>query len=192
MTSTQTLPQQIVDFWTEIGPAGWYTTDAAVDTRIRDRFGDIWEQARRGAYLRWITQPRGALAYLILTDQFPRNMFRGDPRSFATDPMALAAALRATEAGHDLSIDGAMRQFFYLPFMHAETRNYQDRGVCLFLTRMPGTDNLDHARAHRLVIRRYGRFPYRNAVLGRETSPLEQVFLSTGGYAAALAEVRAT
>lgn len=190
MTLATDLPDRIVDFWTEIGPKGWYATEAALDTRIRDSFGAAWEQAHNGAFLEWGATARGALAYLILTDQFPRNMFRGDGRSFATDARALAASFRFTHASLDLTVAGPIRQFFYLPFMHAETRSAQDHGVCLFLMRMPGTDNLEHARAHRLVIRRFGRFPYRNAALGRHTSPLEQAFLDQGGYGAALAELR--
>ena len=179
----------IVSFWTEIGPSAWYATDPDLDARIRARFEPTWQAARAGAFRDWWRRPGGALAYLLLTDQFPRNMFRGSGLSFATDSAAFECAVHATQANIDLSVPPPLRQFFYLPFMHAETRPAQQRGVCLFLTRMPGTDNLDHARAHRWVIRRFGRFPYRNDALGRETSGPEAEFLHQGGYGAALRAV---
>lgn len=187
--SARTTPDEIVGFWTETGPAGWYAGGAELDARIRDRFMGAWEQARSGGFRDWWSTPHSALAYLILTDQFPRNMFRDDPRAFATDSAAVEAALMFVSRGYDGAIEGTMKQFFFLPFMHAERRNEQDRAVCLFLTRMPGTDNLRHARAHRHIIRLFGRFPYRNAALGRQTSTLEQAFLDAGGYRAALEAV---
>jgi uncharacterized protein (DUF924 family) len=176
----------IVTFWSEVGPEKWYASDPALDATIRTRYLATWVNAARGDYRDWLGSPRGALGYLILTDQFPRNMFRDDPRAFATDRVARTAAILATQREWDLALPEPIRQFFYLPFMHAETVPDQDRGVCLILARMPltGQDNLLHARAHREVIRRFGRFPHRNAVLGRNSTPDEAAFLAAGGYGA--------
>jgi len=177
---------EIVTFWDEVGPQGWYAVDPALDRTIRDRFLDVWVNAVRGDYRDWLSAPRGALGYLILTDQFPRNMFRGDRRAFATDARARNAAIIAVQRKWDLQTPEPIRQFFYLPFMHAETTADQDRGVRLIIARLPetGQSNLLHARAHREVIRRFGRFPYRNQALGRVTTPAEQAFLDAGGYGA--------
>jgi len=164
-----------------------------LDDTIRTRFEAAWTAARDGACGLWITAPRSTLAYIILTDQFPRNMFRGDPRSFATDRSARAAAKIAMDRGWDLRVAEPERQFFYLPLMHSENQIDQDRAVRLLCERMPetGAGNLIHAKAHREVIRRYGRFPYRNEALGRSNTPAEDVFLSDGGYGAILRELEA-
>ena len=188
-------PDEIVTFWTdEVGPAGWYKSDPELDETIRTRFEATWEQARAGACGLWITAPRSTLAYIILTDQFPRNMFRGDARSFATDRSARAAAKIAMDRGWDMRIPEPERQFFYLPLMHSENQIDQDRTVRLLCERMPetGAGNLLHAKVHREVIRRYGRFPYRNAALGRTNTPAEETFLSGGGYGAILRELEGT
>lgn len=183
----------IIDFWAAAGPEGWYRQDEAFDATIRDRFLPDWEEARAGRREGWVNGPDGALAYLILTDQFPRNMFRGDPRSFATDALALAAARRAVEADWDMGIAEPMRQFFYLPFMHAEDPDAQARCCALIAERLPqtGADNLRHAEAHAWVIDRFGRFPYRNAALERDTSADEAAFLAEGGYGVALRAIDA-
>lgn len=182
---------EIVDFWEEVGQEGWYAQDAALDDAIRARFLGQWETARAGGLRHWLSAPSGALGYLILTDQFPRNMFRNDPRAFATDARARVAARIATQRNWDLDVDEPIRQFFYLPFMHGETTADQDRAMVMILARMPetGASNLLHARAHRAVIRRFGRFPYRNAALGRKTTPQEQAFLDAGGYGAVVEEL---
>ena len=180
-------PQRIVEFWIgEVGPSGWYQSDAALDARIAAEFGETWEAARRGAFDGWFHQPEGALALLILLDQFPRNMFRDDARAFATDAQALALAKRSIGEGVDFRTREPERQFFYLPLMHSESIADQDRCVRLMLTRMPrtGAENLPHARAHREVIRRFGRFPYRNEALGRVSTPAERAWLDAGGYSA--------
>ena len=183
-----TRVEDVLAFWLdEIGPEGWYAVSPAIDARVRDRFLPAWQDATEGAFGLWLTYPSGVLAYLILTDQFPRNMFRDDPRAFATDPMARAAAKGAILRDWDLRIDPPARQFFYLPLMHSEDPVDQDRCVRLFVDRMPG-DNVLHARAHRTVIRRFGRFPFRNQALGRATLPDEAAWLADGGYGA---EVRA-
>lgn len=180
----------VIDFWIhEIGEAGWYAGTARIDAMVRDRFADLWHEAMEGGLGPWLMSPRGALAYLIVTDQFPRNIFRDDPRAFASDAIARAAAKLAIEKGWDMEISEPERQFFYLPLMHAENLVDQDRSVEMFATRMPetGAENLLHAKAHRDVIRRHGRFPTRNAALGRANSPEEDRYLSEGGYGAVLA-----
>lgn len=187
-------PEEILEFWLDhVGPSGWYRQDEALDAEIREKFQPAWSHAQAGAYSLWLTYPTGVLAYLILTDQFPRNMFRGDKRAFASDLAALAAAKCAIDKGWDLRIDEPARQFFYLPLMHSESQTDQDRCVRLMLTRMPesGEENLVHAKAHREVIRRYGRFPYRNAALQRPSNAHEIEFEAQGGYGAVLREMRA-
>ncbi|WP_254368196.1 DUF924 family protein [Paracoccus sp. Z118] len=176
-------PDEINRFWLdEVGPKGWYVQSDELDQQIRARFMGAWQDAGQLTQ-GWADTPEGALAALILTDQFPRNMFRGDSRSFATDPLAQKIAEAAIEAGHDLATPEPGRQFFYLPFEHAEDLDAQDRAVALFAERMPG-ENLLHAQLHRDTIARFGRFPWRNAALGRESTPAEQAVLDAGGYGA--------
>jgi len=179
-----TEPEEINRFWIEeIGPKGWYKVDDALDEEIRRRFRADWEEIAGGALPRWPWSARATLARLILADQFPRNMFRGEGRSFATDVLARRWAKWAVEARKDQKVKAPERQFFYLPLMHSEVLADQDRSVRLFLSRMPGgNDNLGHARAHREVIREFGRFPYRNEALGRRSSAKERDYLEAGGY----------
>ncbi len=186
-------PENILDYWLDIvGPERWYATDDALDADIRRRFGAAWEAARDGRLGTCGSDPRGALAHIILTDQFPRNMFREDPRAFATDRLARECAERALHRGWDLRVPEPERQFFYLTLMHSECQSDQDRCVRLISSRMPqtGAHNLLHARAHREVIRRFGRFPYRNAALGRHTTEAEAAFLADGGYGALVRELQ--
>ncbi|MEM8538550.1 MAG: DUF924 family protein [Pseudomonadota bacterium] len=182
-------PDDILRFWLdECSPEDWYKSDPDFDATITDRFGQAWQEATEGALGLWLTYPSGTLAYIILTDQFPRNMFRGTAQAFATDEPALAAAKMAIDRRWDMRINEPARQFFYLPLMHAENLCDQDRAVRLIHARMPehGESNRLHARAHRAVIRDFGRFPYRNAALGRKTTQAEQSFLNAGGYGAAV------
>jgi len=174
----------ILQYWTDLGPAGWYDQNDAVDAEIRDRFMDDWIALRAGAYHNWQSCPQGVLAYLILADQFPRNMFRGDARSFATDGRAHAVATRAWQHRLDLKVEEPLRQFFYMPMMHSESSFDQDHCVCLMLSRLPqaGDGSALHARAHREIIRKFGRFPYRNDALGRTSTPAEIAFMTEGGY----------
>jgi uncharacterized protein (DUF924 family) len=180
---------EVLTFWEEAGPDAWYRKDDSFDLTLRDRFGTLWDSAATGACNHWARGPRGALALIVLLDQFPRNMFRDSPRAFYTDALALRFASLALARGWDLKIDGPLRQFFYMPFMHSEHLTDQDRSVRLMKARMEGTNNLLHARAHREIIRRYGRFPYRNAALGRASTPEEKAFLSGGGYGEILQEL---
>ncbi|MCL4674931.1 MAG: DUF924 family protein [Pararhodobacter sp.] len=175
----------ILRYWTELGPESWYAGGEALDGDIRDRFLDTWTEAAGGAFQGWMVSAEGMLAYILLTDQFPRNMFRGQARAFSTDTRARSVASRAWQHKADLRIDEPLRQFFYLPFMHSESTFDQDRCVCLMVARMPqgGRNSILHARAHREIIRRYRRFPFRNTALGRDSSPSEAEFLASGGYA---------
>ncbi len=187
-------PEEVLGFWLdEVGPEGWYGASDSLDQRVRDRFSDAWENARQGAYALWLTYSSGTLAYIILTDQFPRNMFRGEARAFATDRVALAAAKVAINRGWDMRINEPARQFFYLPLMHSENLCDQERCVRLICERMPlhGPENMIHARAHREVIRQFGRFPYRNAALDRPSTALERDYQAQGGYDATLRQLMA-
>ncbi len=182
-------PEEVLAFWLdECTPEDWYKSEPEFDARIRERFLTTWQAATEGSLGLWLTYPSGTLAYIILTDQFPRNMFRDTGDAFATDDLARAAAKMAIDRNWDMKIDEPARQFFYLPLMHAENLCDQDRAVRLIHSRMPetGENNRDHACAHRAVIRDYGRFPYRNEALGRKTTPAEQSFLDAGGYGAAI------
>jgi len=187
-------PDDILNFWLdEIGPDGWYRGGEDLDATIRDRFEADWQRARDGSLSLWLTYPSGTLAYIILTDQFPRNMFRDTAKSFELDKAARAAAKMAIAKGWDLRIDEPARQFFYMPLMHSENLADQDRCVRLIMSRMPeaAASQLLHAKAHREVIRRFGRFPYRNTALSRDTPPAEARFLEEGGYGAAVRELQA-
>jgi uncharacterized protein (DUF924 family) len=177
----------VLDFWlTEIGEDGWFAVAAQVDEAIRARFLAAWEMARAGGLSGWAETAEGALAFLILTDQFPRNMFRGDPRAFASDAIARDVARVAIARGDDLAVPLPQRVFFYLPFEHSEEIADQHWSVALMDART--ADSRDgyplHARAHRAIIERFGRFPFRNAALSRATTPEEQAFLDEGGYGA--------
>ncbi len=186
-------PDEVLKFWLdEVGPAGWYAPSEELDQEIKDRFEETWEAARKGACGLWLTYPSGTLAYIILTDQFPRNMFRGSAKSFATDRAALAAAKIAIKRKWDMQIDEPARQFFYLPLMHSENLCDQERCVRLMHERMPkyGAGNIVHARAHREIIRQFGRFPYRNEALERKSTAPEQEYVAKGGYGKTLRQLQ--
>ena len=186
-------PKDVLDFWLdEVGEKGWYKGSRALDAKVKDRFEDAWERARSGTCGLWLTYPSGTLAYIILMDQFPRNMFRGKAESFATDRHAVAAAKSAIGRKWDLAIDEPARQFFYLPLMHSENLCDQERCIRLICERMPqtGADTLLHARAHREVIRQFGRFPYRNEALGRKSTLPEIAYLKAGAYGHTLRQLQ--
>ncbi|MCB1364875.1 MAG: DUF924 domain-containing protein [Rhodobacteraceae bacterium] len=188
-------PEEVLSFWLDdVGEARWYEADARLDAEVRDRFLESWEAACDGRFSLWLTYPSGTLAYIILTDQFPRNMFRGEARAFASDRAALSAAKAAIDKGWDMRIAEPARQFFYMPLMHSENLADQERCVRLLCQRMPesGKANLLHARAHREVIRLFGRFPFRNDALRRSTTDPEEAFVSSGGYGATVRKLQAT
>lgn len=172
----------IVAFWHEAGPERWFKKDPAFDEEIRLRFLAIHEAAADGMLRDWEKSPEGTLALLILLDQFPRNMFRGQARAFATDPMARTVAAGALVRGFDAQVPADMRSFFYLPFEHSEDMADQERALALY-NAAGDTENLKWAEIHADIIRRFGRFPHRNATLGRATTAEEQAFLDQGGFA---------
>lgn len=183
--------RHILQFWLdEVGEAGWYKADDAVDAAIRDRFLPAWQAAHDAGAAPWMDDAEGALASLILLDQFPRNMFRGDPRAFATDGPARACAAAAIVRNFDRETPMPQRQFFYLPYEHSEDPLDQARGVELIADRLGEGETLLHARVHQEIISRFGRFPYRNAALNRQTTADEQAFLDGPGYAGILKELR--
>ena len=173
-------PAAIIAFWREAGADRWFKKDAAFDSEIKRRFLATHEAAAAGKLTNWESSADGALALLILLDQFPRNMFRGETRAFATDPLARAVASRAILNGFDGAFPD-LRGFFYLPFQHSENLADQERGVALYKA-IGDADGLKWAEIHADIIRKFGRFPHRNAVLGRVTTPDEQKFLDDGGF----------
>ena len=176
------IPQDVIGFWLQAGPQKWFKKLVAFDEAIRLKFEPVHHRAARGEYDGWIEDPQGALALLILLDQFPRNLYRGSAHAFATDPKAHAFALTAVDRGFDRQVEPILRNFFYLPFEHSERLADQDYAVAL-CTEAGDPDNLKWAGLHRDIIVRFGRFPHRNRALGRTTTPQEQEFLDEGGFA---------
>lgn len=180
MSSPLATAEDVVAFWRDAGPSRWYRKDKAFDRAFHDRFLVTHEAAARGELDGWLATPEGALALCILLDQFPRNAFRDSPRMFATDPKARAVARSASASECDKQVDAELRQFFVMPFMHSEEP--ADQQLCVRLAKELPTDTLRYAEQHRDIIERFGRFPHRNAVLGRPTSVEEQRFLDEGGF----------
>ncbi len=179
-------PAEIVAFWRAAGFDRWFTKDAAFDDAIRTRFLPTYEAAAAGRLDRWADSADGALALVLVLDQFPRNLFRGTPRAFATDAAALKAAEIARARGVDLRTEPDLRPFFYLPLMHSEDLGHQKQCVAIYETLVaegPGNEaGLKSAREHADIISRFGRFPHRNVILGRDTTKDEQAFLDSGGF----------
>lgn len=178
-------PIAVLDFWLgQIGPEGWYAGGEEVDALCMI-FADLWQAAREGGLDHWADGTVGSLAFLILTDQIPRNIHRGSELAFATDALALAAAKRALTEGWDLGAPEPERQFFYMPFEHSEDPEDQATAIRLMEERLGSDPDMAlHARAHAEVIRRFGRFPTRNAALGRVSTAEEENYLAEGGYGA--------
>lgn len=184
---TDVRPEDVIRFWMDdVGPEGWFAATEAMDAQIRDRFMAAWKAAAAGELDCWSLRPEGALALVILLDQFPRNMFRGSEAAYSSDRKALATAKQALSHGFDIQVSEAERFMFYLPLMHSESITDQDRCVRLIMTRMPKTGALPlkHAREHRDVIRRFGRFPRRNEPLGRSSTDAEQNWMADEAHAA--------
>jgi len=181
MNPTFASPNEVVKFWRDAGPERWFRKDVAFDTLFRERFAAEHEAAARGDLAGWQDSAEGALALLILLDQYPRNSFRNTARMFATDAQAVAIADAAIARGFDRAVGDDMRRFFYLPFMHSEQLANQERSVALY--RALDGDGLRYAEIHRNAIARFGRFPHRNPVLGRAMTAEEQKYLDEGGFA---------
>jgi len=176
-----TQPQEVVDFWLDAGPTQWFSKSAQFDADFCARFEAAHMAAAARQLDAWLDEPAGAIALMILLDQFPRNAYRDTGHMFATDALALHFAERAIAAGHDLKVDASLRQFFYMPFEHAENPAAQNRAIALMEPR--GADAVRWAVLHRDIIKRFGRFPHRNAALGRQTTQAEREFLESGGFA---------
>ena len=171
----------VVRFWfEELTPKEWYGPPERVDAEIAARFGETYETLRGGVPPDWLETPRGFLAAILVLDQFPRNMFRGEPRAFATDKEALALAKQAIAAGVDAKLPRAQRAFIYMPFQHSENAEDQARSVGLFMA-LRNPVNLDYAIRHQDIIERFGRFPHRNAILDRYSTAEEWDFLKQPG-----------
>lgn len=174
-------PAAVVAFWRQAGPKRWFRKDEVFDAQFRERFADAHEAAVQHRLDAWMGSADACLALLILLDQYPRNAFRGSARMFASDPQAREVAAIALQRGFDQAVAADLRQFFYLPLMHSESLDDQRRSLAL--CRALGADNLKYAQIHLDVIERFGRFPHRNALLGRDTTAQEQAFLDSGGFA---------
>ncbi len=171
----------IVEFWREAGEDKWFVKDEAFDEICRQRFLEDHFAAARRDFEHWVDTPDGALALMILLDQFPRNFFRKTGHMYATDSLARMYAHRALEQGHDISTDARLRAFFYMPFMHSEDLDDQRR--CVELCSEGSPSNLEYAHDHFDIVQHFGRFPHRNAILGRRSTEEEQAYLDAGGFA---------
>ena len=175
-------PQDVLTFWRAAGPPKWFRKNVDFDREITQRFLACHEAAAAGRLAEWEATPEGALALLILLDQFPRNMFRDSVRAFATDPLARAVAERAVARGLHRQMPSGERMFFQLPFEHSENLADQERSLALS-REINGGKADSYADGHADIIRRFGRFPHRNATLGRLSTAEEQAFLDGGGFA---------
>jgi len=172
-------PADILAFWREAGRDRWYRKDDAFDDEVRRRYLELWRAAAAGELSSWEASDDGALALVIVLDQFPRNMFRGEAQAFSSDAAAREVAHRAIVRGADARIEPVLQEFIYMPFMHSEHLVDQLRCVELF---RDSEENIKYAREHADIIRRFGRFPHRNHILGRTTTPEEKTFLDAGGF----------
>lgn len=177
----ESLPAEILAFWRDAGRDRWYRRDDGFDTQVRARYLELWRKATAGELSSWETSDDGALALTIVLDQFPRNMFRDDALTYASDSLAREVAARAIDRGVDTRIDPALLEFLYMPFMHSEHLPDQLRCVELFRG-TENAENIGYAEQHAEIVRRFGRFPHRNRILGRPTTPEEQAFLDAGGF----------
>ena len=173
--------QTVLQFWfTELTPQQHFAKDAALDESIRTRFGPTLEAAARCELFTWRATPEGRLAEILVLDQFSRNVYRDTARAFAQDALALALAQELVASGQDRSLPTAQRVFTYMPYMHSESALIHEQALALFA--QPGMENnLDFERRHKAIIDRFGRYPRRNAVLGRTSTPEELAFLSEPG-----------
>lgn len=174
-------PAVVVDFWRDAGYEKWFARDDAFDADFHGRFLDAHHAAARRELEGWMESADGALALIVLLDQFPRNCFRGSAHSYATDGLARHYASRAIAAGFDGRVDPAMRFFFYMPFEHSEAKEDQQRALDLFAA-LGDANYMKYAQLHADIIARFGRFPHRNAALGRESTQEESDYLEGGGF----------
>lgn len=174
-------PAAVLDFWFEaLTPKQWFAKDAALDALIAARFAPLWQAACRAELWTWRVSPRGRLAEILLLDQFSRNMHRDQPQAFAQDALALVLAQEAVARGHDRALTRRERPFLYMPYMHSESLAVHEQALRLF--DQPGLEeSLRFEHRHRDILRRFGRYPHRNAILGRDSSAEERAFLAQPG-----------
>lgn len=174
-------PTDILDYWySERMQKHWFASTQALDQDIRDKYQTLWAQAADGALDHWQETPEGALALAIVLDQLPLNMFRGQPESFQTEQQAVSVAKQAIARGYDAQLPKERLAFLFMPLMHSENLDDQDLSVQMF-GKYDLTDNLRFAEHHRGLVRIYGRFPHRNAILGRESTAEEEAYLRSDG-----------
>jgi uncharacterized protein (DUF924 family) len=179
--AVEITPSAVLEFWRGAGHERWFNPNPDFDKEVRERFSGAHETASAGRLSAWEETAEGALALVIVVDQFSRNMFRGTARAFSSDPLAREVSRRAIARGFDHEVEPAMRSFFYMPFMHSE--NLADQEYCLELFRASGDEEgIKYAEIHRDAIRRFGRFPHRNEMLGRSSSADEVAYLDAGGF----------
>ena len=164
---------EVLDFWFGLEPERWWKADPQLDEEVRERFEELWEEKRDLPPESFLDSARDALAAVVLFDQFPRNMFRGHADQFSTDPLALAVAKKAVDRGLDEQLEPRQRGILYMPFQHSEDMDDQRRSLLLF-TDLGDGEQLDYARKHHDIIKRFGRFPHRNEILGRRARPEER------------------
>ncbi len=172
--------EDILEYWySERMQPYWFNSTPVIDDEVRDRYESLWNAVMVGEYTDWQNSAQGCLALIIILDQFPLNMFRGQVRSFSSEAMAIEITKHAINQGYDKEIDKHQLAFMYMPLMHSENLDDQNQSVKLF--QAAGlTENVKFAEHHRQLIQRYGRFPHRNAILGRESSPDEMDYLNSG------------
>ncbi|MBD0414999.1 DUF924 family protein [Oryzicola mucosus] len=180
MSETPAEAARIVAFWKDAGQDKWFLKDHRFDDAFRSEFNDLHWAAARREFDHWLETPDGALALMILLDQFPRNCFRNTGHMYATDPLARHYARQAVERGHDLATEGPIRVFFYLPFSHSEV--LADHDIPMQRSIALGEDYEKHAIGHRDIVARFGRFPHRNTILCRQSTPEEEQFMKEGGF----------
>ncbi|MGL6312443.1 DUF924 family protein [Vibrio sp. WXL103] len=169
--------QEIIQFWfSDIEPRQWWQKDSQFDRLVEKRFGHLHQQAMAGELYTWRPIAQGSLAEIIILDQFSRNIFRDTPQAFAGDSLALALAQRMVEKGQDLELDPVQRRFVYLPYMHSESMLIHTQAVALY-ERLDNPESLSFEFEHKAIIDRFGRYPHRNSILGRESTPQELEFL---------------
>jgi uncharacterized protein (DUF924 family) len=179
-TADQLAIDEVVKFWREAGQESWFEKDEVFDSKFRDRCQGRHFSAARREFDHWSESAEGSLALMILLDQFPRNCFRGTGHMYATDPLARYYARKAIAAGQDQEVEPEIRSFFYLPFSHSEL--IADQYEAVELANALGGDYVKHAVGHRDIVQRFGRFPHRNQIMGRETTEEEKAFLEAGGF----------
>ena len=179
--SSDITPSAVLEFWRGAGHERWFNPNPDFDKEVRERFSGLHEAASASRLSAWEETAEGALALVIVLDQFSRNMFRGTARAFSADPLAREVSRRAIARAFDGEVEPAMRSFFYMPFMHSE--NLADQEYCLELFRASGDEEgIKYAEIHRDAILRFGRFPHRNEMLGRNSSADEIAYLDAGGF----------